>query len=118
MSAIPEADAFRLRHMLDAAVKARLFVQNRDREALEADEMLALALVRLLEILGEAAARVSPEIQAQFPDIPWRQITGTRNRLIHGYFNVDLDIIWAIIQYDLPACIVALEAIVPPLADT
>ncbi|MFN8469407.1 MAG: HepT-like ribonuclease domain-containing protein [Caldilineaceae bacterium] len=95
MSAIPEADAIRLRHMLDAAAKARMFAQYRDREDLEADEILALALVRLLEILGEAAAHVSPEVQAQFPAIPWRQMTGTRNRLIH-----------------------ALEAIVPPLADT
>lgn len=73
MSAIPEVDANRLRHMLDAATKARLFVQNQDREDLENDEMLALALVRLLEILGEAAARVSPEVQSQLPDIPWRQ---------------------------------------------
>ena len=87
-------------------------------EDLEADEILALALVRLLEILREAAARVSPEVQAQFPAIPWRQMTGTRNRLIHGYFNVDLDIVWAIIQNDFPACIAALEAIVPLLADT
>jgi uncharacterized protein with HEPN domain len=115
MSSIPEADAIRLRHMLDAALKARIFVQNRNRRDLETDEMLALALVRLLEILGEAAARVSPEVRAQLPAIPWRQITGARNRLIHGYFNVDLDIVWAIIQNDLPSCIGALEAFAPPL---
>jgi uncharacterized protein with HEPN domain len=117
MSSIPEADTVRLRHMLDAAVKARSFVRNRDRSDLEADEVLALALVRLPEILGEAAARVSSDVQAQLPTIPWRQLTGTRNRLIHGYFNVDLDIVWAIIQHDLPAFIAILEAVVPPLDD-
>jgi uncharacterized protein with HEPN domain len=109
MSSIPEADAIRLRHMLDAALKARSFAKDRSREDLETDEMLALALVRLLEILGEAAARVSPSVQGQLSAIPWRQITGTRNRLIHGYFNVDLDIVWAIIEKDLPSCVTVLE---------
>jgi uncharacterized protein with HEPN domain len=115
MSNIPEHDAVRLRHMLDAAHKARLFLQDRSRSDLESDEMLALAVVRLLEILGEAAARVSPTAQAKLPAIPWRQIVGTRNRLIHGYFDVDLDIIWAIVQHDLPACIVVLETVFLPL---
>ena len=112
MSSISEADAIRLRHMLDAAGKALSFVQDRSREDLETDEMLALALVRLLEILGEAAGRVSPDVQAELPTIPWRQVAGTRNRLIHGYFNIDLDIVWAIIQNDLPSCIAVLEKVV------
>ena len=98
--------------MLDAAHKAREFVQGRHRSDLETDEMLALALVRLLEIFGEAAARVSAEVQIQLPAIPWRQITGTRNHLVHGYFNVDLDIVWSIIQHDLPPCIAALGPII------
>lgn len=112
---IPAHDEIRLRHMLDAAYKARAFMQNRSHSELESDEMLALAVVRLLEILGEAAVRVSPTTQAELPAIPWRQIAGTRNRLIHGYFNVDLEIIWAIVQHDLPACIAALEAVISPL---
>ncbi len=117
MSSIPEADAIRLRHMLDAAIRARSFVQDRKRDDLETDEMLALALVRLLEIIGEAAARVSQDVKSKLPAIPWRQITGTRNRLIHGYFAVDLDIVWAIVQNDLPPCISVLEAAVPPLEE-
>ena len=115
MSNIPANDAIRLRHMLDAAHKARGFAQGHHRSDLESDEMLALALVRLLEIFGEAAARVSTLIQNQLPAIPWREISGTRNHLIHGYFNVDLDIVWSIIQHDLPPCIVTLEAVVSVL---
>lgn len=114
MSSIPNYDALRLRHMLDAALKARQFVAGRERSDLEADEMLALALVRLLEILGEAASRVSPEVQTQLPDLPWRQMIGARNRLIHGYFNVDLDIVWSTVQNDLPQCIAVLERVVRP----
>ena len=112
---IPAHDAVRLRHMLDAAHKARAFMRNRSRSELESDEMLALAVVRLLEILGEAAARVSPAVQAELPNIPWRQIIGTRNRLIHGYFNVDLDIIWTILQHDLPTCTTELETAIEML---
>lgn len=117
MSSIPPDDAVRLRHMLDAAYKAREFVQGRNRSDLESDEMLALALVRLLEIFGEAAARVSVPVQNQLTAIPWRQITGTRNHLIHGYYNVDLDIVWSIIQQDLPPCVAVLEAVVSTLND-
>jgi len=95
--------------MLDAARKARRFVQDRERADLEMDEMLSLAIIRLLEIVGEAAAHVSEPVQVGLPDIPWRQIMGARNRLIHGYFDVDLDIIWAILQDDLPPLIAQLE---------
>jgi uncharacterized protein with HEPN domain len=95
--------------MLDAARKARRFAQDRSRVDLESNEMLSLALVRLLEIAGEAAVHVSPEVQVANPEIPWRQIIGARHRLIHGYFDVDLDIVWAILQEDLPLLIVHLE---------
>jgi uncharacterized protein with HEPN domain len=111
MSAIPRDDRVRLRHMLDAALKARRFVQGRERSDLEMDEMFSLAIVRLLEIVGEAAAQVSEPGRAALPGIPWRQITGARNRLIHGYFDVDLDIVWAIVQDDLPPLIAQLEQV-------
>lgn len=104
-------DAIRLRHMLDAAQKILVFTQGRDRQDLDTDEMLALAIVRLIEILGEAAKNVSPEIQAATPEIPWRQITGTRDRLAHAYFDVNLDIIWEIITVSLLPLIQALEAL-------
>jgi uncharacterized protein with HEPN domain len=104
-------DEIRLRHMLDAANKAMAFVKGRSRYELGSDEMLALAVTRLLEILGEAARGLSEEFKKRNPKIAWKQITGTRDRLIHGYFDVDLDIIWAIITRDLPPLVKELEGL-------
>jgi len=97
-----EKDRVRLRHMHDHALEAMQMASGRRREELDTDRQLNLALVRLLEIVGEAAARVSHEVQAAHCDIPWPEIVGLRNRLIHGYDDVDLDILWDIIQDDLP----------------
>lgn len=105
-----KGDAVRLRHMLDAARKAASFVDGKRRNDLE-DELLSLALVRLLEIIGEAAKSVSEETKRRHPDVPWRLMAGTRDRLIHGYFDVDLDIVWAILTEDLPPLIDKLEQI-------
>jgi len=102
-------DAVRLRHMLDAARKAVEFTKHCKRTDLDRDEKLALSVVRLLEILGEAAKNVSSQCQTEYPTIPWRQIAGTRDRLIHGYFDVDLDIVWKIVSTDIPPLIVQLE---------
>ena len=109
----------RLKHMRDAAAKAVQFVQGRNRSDLDTDEMLALALVRLLEIVGEAAKGVEESVRQMRPLIPWKQIAGTRDCLIHGYFDVDHDIVWAILTNDLPPLIAELEAMlasspVPP----
>ena len=98
-------DEIRLRHVLDHAQEAVDMVRGRRREDLEKDRMLQLALVRLVEIVGEAAARVSPEAQERFTSIPWQQARGMRNRLIHGYDKVDLDVLWDTIQDDLPPLI-------------
>ncbi len=64
--------------------------------------MLLLALLKLVEIVGEAAGRISEELQAQHPEIPWRDMIGTRNRLVHGYDAVDYDILWTIVSEDFP----------------
>jgi uncharacterized protein with HEPN domain len=98
-------DLIRVKHMLDAATKAIAFTSGLTRNDLESSEPLTLALVRLLEILGEAAKNVSEDFRQAHPEIPWRQIGGTRDRLIHGYFDVDLDIIWLIVTSDLPSLI-------------
>ena len=95
-------DTVRIRHMLDAANKALEFTKGKSRGDLDSDEKLALALVRLLEIFGEAATGLSEAFKEKHPDIPWRSVIGTRNRLIHGYFDVDLDIVWNIVTRDLP----------------
>ena len=102
-------DTVRLRHMLDAARKAVEFTKHCKRTDLDHDEKLALSVVRLLEILGEAAKSVSSQCQTEYPAIPWRQIAGTRDRLIHGYFDVDLDIVWKIVSTDIPLLIAQLE---------
>ena len=99
----------RLQDMLDHALEASALMQGRTRSDLNADRVLSLALVRLLEIVGEAANRIPAEVQVQHPDIPWREIIGLRNRLIHGYGAIDLDIVWRIIMADLPPLIKALE---------
>jgi uncharacterized protein with HEPN domain len=98
-------DSIRLRHLLDAADKSLVFLRGKKREDLDGDEKLALALVRLLEIVGEAANALSENFKQEHPSIPWRSIICTRNRLIHGYFDVDLDIVWEIITKDLPPLI-------------
>ena len=107
-------NALRMRHMLDASREAMTLAKGKARKDLDGDRLLALALTRLLEIMGEAAGRVSKEIQALHPEIPWAQIVGLRNRLIHGYDSVDMDILWAVITEDLPRLVAALEKAAPP----
>ncbi len=91
--------------MLDHAVEAAEMASGRTRADLDSDRQLSLSLTRLLEIVGEAAARVSVETRTLTPAIPWPDIVGLRNRLIHGYDEVDLDILWDVIRHDLPAVI-------------
>ena len=83
--------------------------RGRKRADLDRDRQLNLALVRLLEIVGEAANRVPQEQRARIAAVPWSQIVGMRNRLIHGYDEVDFDILWRIVTDDLPRLIEALE---------
>jgi len=102
----------RLQHMLDHAREAVAMVQGKTRADLDMDRVLNLALVRLLEIVGEAGGRVRKDVRARYPEIPWAQIVGMRNRLIHGYDAVDFDILWQIITQDLPPLIKTLERLV------
>ena len=101
----------RLRHMLDAAREAAQVAQGKTRADLDTDRRLNLSLVRLLEIVGEAASRVPAGERAIYSGIPWVQIVGLRNRLIHGYDNVDFDVLWEIVTQDLPLLIAELEKI-------
>jgi len=105
-------DLVRLRHMLEHAREAVAMVAGKERERLRSERMLELALVRLIEIIGEAAARVSPQGQSEYSSIPWRQVVGMRNRLVHGYDRVDLDVLWDTIEEDLPPLIAELERVV------
>jgi uncharacterized protein with HEPN domain len=105
----------RLRHMLDAAREAVGFIQGKTRASLEADRGLQLILTRLLEIIGEAAGRIPQEWRERYPTIPWSSAVSIRNRLIHGYDDVDLDIVWQTVREDLPRLIEMIEdALEPP----
>jgi len=106
--------AISLRQMRDYAREAMDMVRERFRDDLDTDRMLNLALVRLLEILGEAAGRVPLEDRARYPRIPWSQLVSLRNRLIHGYDQVDFDILWQVLTQDLPPLVEELEAILAP----
>ena len=104
----------RMRHMLDHAKEAVALMRGKTRTDLDTDRILQLAVVRLAEIVGEAASRVPKDDCVRYPSVPWPQITSLRNRLIHGYHAVDLDILWEIITNDFPPLIAKLEKIVPP----
>ena len=100
--------------MLDAERDVTAFVQGRARVDLDADRMLSLAVVKALEVIGEAASRVTEGFRDAHPEIPWRPIIGMRYVLVHGYFRIDLDRVWAAATADVPALIAVLEPIVPP----
>jgi uncharacterized protein with HEPN domain len=101
-----------LRHMLDHAREAVALAQGSSRVDLDSDRLLQLALTRLVEIVGEAAARVPAELQARHSQLPWREAISARNRLIHGYDFVDLDILWEIVASDLPQLIPLLGQVI------
>jgi uncharacterized protein with HEPN domain len=103
-------DRAALAHMLSHAAEAVEMSSGHTREDLDRDRKLNLSLVRLLEIIGEAANRISPETRQRYPSVPWPAIVGMRNRLIHGYDEVDFDILWDVIQQDLPPLIAELRS--------
>jgi uncharacterized protein with HEPN domain len=107
-------DETRLRHMLDGAREAIAIAGRRARDDPQADRVLALALVKLIEIVGEAAAKVTRQFQEAHPEIPWRQIVGMRHVLVHDYDRIDFDVVWSVVTTDLPALVAVLEPIVPP----
>lgn len=96
-------DRVRLRHMIEAGEAIADFVAGRARIDLDKDLMLMFAVVRAVEIIGEAASRVSDETRAAHADIPWKAIVAMRNRLAHAYFDVDADIVWVAATQEIPA---------------
>ena len=103
-----------LGHMLDIARKAIEKTRSIQRTDYDQDENLRLALAHLVQIIGEAARRVSSETQRNHPEIPWSDIIGMRHKVVHDYLAVDEDIVWDVVTVDLPQVVVALERIVPP----
>lgn len=106
---IRREDEVRLRHMLDAALEIQQYVQSSRREDLDRDRKLVHSLVRLLEIIGEAASQVSQELRSSVPEIPWTVIIGMRNRLIHAYFSINLDVVWSTSTKDITLLVAELD---------
>jgi uncharacterized protein with HEPN domain len=106
---IKHEDKVRLRHMLDAALEIRQYVQSSIREDLNQDRKLVHSLVRLFEIIGEAASQISEECHEEVPEIPWSVIIGMRNRLIHAYFSINLDVVWITSKDDISSLIKELK---------
>ena len=99
----------RVRHMLDAAEKAVIYISQTSRDRFDDDEMRQLALVRLIEVVGEASKQTTPEFRETHPEIEWQKIGGMRDRLIHGYDTINLDILWNTCKEDVPRLIVQLR---------
>src|SRR5262249_37909847 len=96
-------DLARVRHMFEAAENALRFISGKNRANLDTDPMLLFALVRAIEIIGEAASRVSAEQRGNSPTVPWSAIVAMRNRLIHAYFDIDRDIVWRTVTEEIPS---------------
>jgi uncharacterized protein with HEPN domain len=105
-------DHIRVLHMIEAIQTATEFVSGRQAADLETDRMLLFALVRAIEVVGEAAGKVSDELRLRAPDIPWNLIVSMRNRLIHAYFDIDRGILWKTATIELQALLPRLQALI------
>lgn len=109
-----ERDAALLLDMLLAARDAMGFVAGMEEAAFLESRLHQNAVIRALEVLGEAAGKVSAGVRAAHPELPWREMTAMRHRLIHGYAEVRLDLVWAVVRDHLPGLVAALAPLVPP----
>ena len=100
--------------MLQAAREAAAFADGLSFAEFKQNRMAQLAILKAIEIVGEAASHVGPDAKEAHPEIPWPEIIGMRNRLVHGYFNVNLMRVWETVQQDIPQLISRLERLTPP----
>ena len=107
----PPEDEALLRDMVSHARLAVGAVSDRAREDLDEDPVLAAALERFIEVIGEAANKISRATKQAAPEVPWREMVGMRNRLVHGYASVDHDIVWDVVSGDLGKIIEAIDSL-------
>lgn len=100
-----------IKDMIDCCEKVLSYTYGMSQNAFEASDLTYDATLRNLELIGEAATHIAPEIREQYDHIPWRTLVATRNRLIHGYLGIDNDIIWNIVESDVPDLLAMLNSI-------
>ena len=106
-----------IKDMLESAEKAIAFVGDMSYEEFSEDDKTTYAVVRAIEIIGEAAKKVPKDLRDSYPEIPWREITGTRDKLVHEYFGVNLAVVWRTVQEDLPPLVDQLRSILDDFLD-
>jgi len=115
---MPRDDSVYIEHMFDLARRAEAKVAGCSRAAFDADENLRLAVTHLLQVIGEAARRVSEDFQTGHPEVPWKAIIGMRHKVVHDYLDVDEDVVWNTATSELPQLIEMLEPLAPPADQT
>jgi uncharacterized protein with HEPN domain len=105
---MPLPDDIRLLHLTEAAQKAVGYAEGHQRSDLDDDELLRLALTKLVEIVGEAAKQIHEQTRLAHPDVPWTAAARMRDRLVHHYFDINLDVLWSTVTVDLPALLTAM----------
>jgi uncharacterized protein with HEPN domain len=95
-------DSLYLYHILDSISKIENFMENIDENEFKTNELVQSAVIRQLEIIGEATKQISNDTRKKYTNVPWKDIAGMRDKLIHGYFGVDIDAVWNTIQKDIP----------------
>ncbi|OGQ21351.1 MAG: hypothetical protein A3I05_01960 [Deltaproteobacteria bacterium RIFCSPLOWO2_02_FULL_44_10] len=109
-------DMIRIQHMLDAALEACSFIRNKTQQDLKENRQLLLSLIKEIEMIGEAANKLTLVFRKKYASVPWNIIIATRNRLIHGYFDIDVEIVWNTIQDQLPILIGQLKSILKKIS--
>ena len=104
-------DLVRIQHMIEASENAVAFVSGRNRSDLDTDRMLLFAVVRAIEIMGEAASKITDETRVAQPAVPWHAMVGMRNRLVHAYFEINAQMVWETVTVEIPSLLPTLKAL-------